>query len=103
MSVQNTDYQERRLQIRYDTGLFLQAKQVPRTYENPRNELVDSATRGVWTAMSKLDNPNIKFSIRAWNDSTLLMRVHNLHDTETAKITLFASNTSVFLTSFYGM
>lgn len=101
MSVQNTDYQERRLQIRYDTGLFLQAKQVPRTYENPRNELVDSPE--ALTAMSKLDNPNIKFSIRAWNDSTLLMRVHNLHDTETAKITLFASNTPVFLTSFYGM
>lgn len=102
LTVQNNDYRERKLQIQYDTGLFMQGKLSNRTYTSSRNQTEDAAKRGAWTKLSGLDTGNLKFSLRAWNDSTLLFRVHNLHDKESANVTIFARNTSMLLTSFYG-
>ena len=39
--------------------------------------------------------------IKPWNDSTVLVRVHNLHDEQNKTITLFASDVSPLLTTFY--
>ena len=40
--------------------------------------------------------------IKPWNDSTVLVRVHNMHDEENKTITLFATDVSPLLTTFYG-
>lgn len=78
ISVQNKDFKERKLQVQYDSPLFVQGRQLSKPAEAPGQP--DMSLRGQWTTLSKLDSGNLKFSLRAWNDSTLLMRVQNMHD-----------------------
>jgi len=55
--------------------------------------------RNEWNQISNLDN--LKFTIRPFNDSTTIVRIHNLHDTETSTIGLFAGKFSPLLTTYY--
>jgi hypothetical protein len=75
--VKNTDYNERKIQRRYDQPLFVQGNKL-----SP-DKVVDSAAtdfekRNQWNAVSNIDN--LKFSIRPFNDSTTILRLHNMHD-----------------------
>lgn len=99
ISVQNTNYEERTIQKMYDQGLYLQAHELP---EVSRIEDITEEwkARTDWATLSQIDN--LKFNVRAWNDSSMLLRVHNLHDKANVSFTLFAGKTSTFLTSFYG-
>ena len=40
--------------------------------------------------------------MKPWNDSTVLIRVHNLNDDNNRTVHLYASNVSPLLTTFYG-
>lgn len=40
--------------------------------------------------------------IKPWNDTSVLVRVHNLDDDKNRTINLFANNISPLLTTFYG-
>lgn len=44
---------------------------------------------------------NVKFMIRPFNDSTTVLRVHNLHDSDTLSVGLFADKVSPLLTTYY--
>ena len=45
---------------------------------------------------------DIKFQVKAWNDSTTILRLHNLHDSAYKSVTLFSSNNiCIFLSAFY--
>jgi hypothetical protein len=54
----------------------------------------------MWKKQSGLDN--IKFMIKPFNDSTVILRIHNLNDKSLHNIGLYANKTSTFLTSYYG-
>jgi hypothetical protein len=60
----------------------------------------DFVERNKWNGISNIEN--LKFSIRPFNDSTTILRVHNLHDKENMTIGLFADNSSPLLKTFYG-
>ena len=47
---------------------------------------------------------NIKFTVKPWNDSTTLVRLHNLHDSKQNSALLFSvdDKSSPFLTAYYG-
>jgi len=44
----------------------------------------------------------IKTMIKPINDSTLVLRVHNLNDKDSKQIGLFVENVSPILTAFFG-
>lgn len=44
----------------------------------------------------------MKLFVKPWNDSTVLMRVHNLHDEANQTVNLFSDKISPLLTTFYG-
>jgi hypothetical protein len=56
--------------------------------------------RDSWAQVSGIEN--VKMTLKAWNDSTVLVRVQNLRDEEERKFQLFAGNVSPLLTTFYG-
>lgn len=60
----------------------------------------DFSLRDKWAKISGIDG--MKFTIKPVNDSTVILRVHNLDDTKSKKISLFANDTSPFLTTYYG-
>jgi hypothetical protein len=60
---------------------------------------VDFDKRSQWNSASNIEN--LKFSIRPFNDSTTLLRLHNMHDQQEIKVGLFANKTSPMLTTFY--
>ena len=105
VSVQNKDYKERLIQKNRDEGVLVQGNALD---SNERVEDVSPIEdiRREWTSLSILDN--VKFNVKPWNDSTLLLRLHNLHDERRLNLTLFANGTvansitCVFLTSFFG-
>lgn len=99
VTVQNKDYNERKIQRRYDQPLFIQGNVIS---PNARVEEFDADffERNKWNGISNIEN--LKFSIRPFNDSTTILRVHNLHDKDNMTIGLFADNSSPLLKTFYG-
>ena len=100
ISVQNTDGQERKHQVKYDNGLFVQAKTVSEEFALKAETENQEGNSHIYRE-SGLSGSTFKFSVKAWNDSTLLLRVQNMDDTNPAKTTLYATNISVVLTAFY--
>ena len=60
---------------------------------------IDVEKRNKWNAVSNIDN--IKFSVRPFNDSRTIVRVHNLNDSSSITIGLFADKVSPLLTTYY--
>lgn len=105
VSVQKpNEYKERLIQKQRDEGMYMQGNALD---ANERVQDISALPiRDEWAALSNLDK--IKFNVKPWNDSTLLLRLHNLHDENTEKVTLFGNGVadksvvSVFLTSYFG-
>lgn len=71
------EYRERVHQKSRDEGLYIQGNALD------ANERVEDFNpivnlRKDWAKLS--NNDNLKFNVKSWNDSTLLLRIHNLHD-----------------------
>ena len=62
--------------------------------------MADLETREKWAKLTNIEE--IKLLIKPWNDSTVLVRVHNLNDKDNQTVNLFASDVSPLLTTFYG-
>ncbi len=77
MTVQNKYYNERKIQRQYDQPLFIQGNTVSPS-ERIEDADVDIEKRNEWNQLSNLDD--LKFMIRPFNDSTTILRVHNLND-----------------------
>jgi hypothetical protein len=77
ITVKNKDYNERKIQRRYDQLLFIQGNSLSADLKIDDFE-ADFSLRNKWNRVSNIDN--LKFSVRPFNDSTTIVRVHNLHD-----------------------
>ncbi len=60
---------------------------------------IDVAKRNQWNSVSNIDD--LKFTIRPFNDSTTIVRVHNLNDSAEMTIGLYADKVSPILTTYY--
>ena len=57
--------------------------------------------RSEWHGLSSLSD--IKFQVKPWNDTSTILRLHNLHDNAEKFVTLYSNdNICIFLTAFYG-
>lgn len=99
VTVKNSNYNERNIQRRYDQPLLVQGNAIPVGKQlDPAGS--DFNKRAQWNSASNIEN--LKFSLRPFNDSTTILRLHNMHDEQEIKVGLFANKTSPLLTTFYG-
>jgi Cft2 family RNA processing exonuclease len=99
ITVNNKDNNERKIQRRYDQPLFIQGNALS---SNARVEEfdVDFETRDEWNGVSNING--LKFTVRPFNDSTTVVRVHNMDDKAELTVGLYANDSSPLLTTFYG-
>lgn len=98
ITVQNKDHNERKIQRQYDQPLFIQGNLFSANQRVEDTE-IDISKRNQWNGISNLDS--LKFSIRPFNDSTTILRVHNLNDSDTVTVGLYAGKISPILTTYY--
>ena len=99
ITVENKNNNERRIQFLYDQPLLIEGNQISPN-ERVEEFKSDYNKRERWAQFSGLEK--VKLFVRPWNDSTVLMRVHNLHDESNETVNLFADNICPLLTTFYG-
>ena len=99
ITVDNHNYNERKIQRRYDQPLLIQGNSISPTTRVEDTE-VDYVTRNEWNSIGNIEN--IKFTVRPFNDSTTVLRVYNMHDEEDVTVGLYAERRSPLLTTYYG-
>lgn len=84
-----------------DQPLIIQGNSVDPNQRVAVNDYVLTDTKRQWE--EKVGLNRVKFQIKPWNDSSVLLRVFNMWDDKNASIQLFsADNISTFLTAYYG-
>lgn len=84
-----------------DQPLIIQGNSVDPNQRVAVNDYVLTDTKRQWE--EKVGLNRVKFQIKPWNDSSVLLRVFNMWDDKNTTIQLFsADNISTFLTAFYG-
>ena len=83
----------------YDQPLLIQGNEIAPN-ERIEKSVSNFEEREKWAKLTNIEE--VKLLIKPWNDSTVLLRVHNLNDKENKTVTLFASDVSPLLTTFYG-
>lgn len=84
-----------------DQPLIIQGNSVDPNERVAVNDYVLTDTKRQWE--EKVGLNRVKFQIKPWNDSSVLLRVFNMWDDKNASIQLFsADNISTFLTAYYG-
>lgn len=96
ITAQNKNRNERKIQRVRDQSLIIQgSKPNSRPVGSQRN----LAKRAEWEQISNISP--LKFSVRPFNDSTVILRIQNMDDIEEITVGLFADKHSPLLTSFY--
>ncbi len=101
VTVDNLDNNERKIQKLYDEPLIIQGNLVSSSeqIEIEENHLISGRIK--WE--EKVGLNKVKFQVKPWNDSSLLLRVFNMKDSESSTIELFsADKVCTFLTAYYG-
>lgn len=84
-----------------DQPLIIQGNSVDPNQRVAVNDYVLTDTKRQWE--EKVGLNRVKFQIKPWNDSSVLLRIFNMWDDKNASIQLFsADNISTFLTAYYG-
>lgn len=84
-----------------DQPLIIQGNSVDPNQRVAVSDYVLTDTKRQWE--EKVGINRVKFQIKPWNDSSVLLRVFNMWDDKNVTIELFsADNISTFLTAFYG-
>ena len=84
-----------------DQPLIIQGNSVDPNERVAVNDYVLTDTKRQWE--EKVGLNRVKFQIKPWNDSSVLLRIFNMWDDKNASIQLFsADNISTFLTAYYG-
>lgn len=99
--MENDDNNERKIQKRIDEPVLIQGNFVNGGLGGFEDSLKMKESRLKWE--KKSGYKDVKFTVKAWNDSSVLLRVNNMNDEKNVSVELFSSDRiCTFLTSYYG-